>query len=358
MTRIAILAGGGQLPLAIADSISAGGGVAHIVAIDGAANAEFGRHPTTRVGLGKLNAMLTALRQNGDAMVIAGHLTRPDLLRLKPDRGFFRHLPDILALLSGGDDAVLTRVVRFFENRGLRVLGIGDVAPDLIVADGLAAGPELQSWQPAAERGFEVLDAVSDLDIGQAIVVTEANVLAFEGVEGTDRMLARLGTPDVSEQPVTSRVLVKAPKRGQELRIDMPTIGPQTIVRAAEAGLTAIVVEAGRTVVVDLDQVREIARERGIAVFGARRDGADAAAVLSEPVVASARRGVQAGRVTPLDYDRADAMKAIACCERLSAFGAGKAACVVRQHVLAVEAGEGIVAMASRLAALRQWGGL
>lgn len=363
MRRIAILAGGGQLPLAIADSITARGGAAHIVAIEGAANVEFGEHPVTRVGLGKINGMLAALRGNGDAMVVAGHLTRPDLLRLKPDAGFFRHLPNILSLLSGGDDAVLSRVVRFFEGRGLEVLGIADVAPELIAGPGLVAGDEQPGWKAAAERGFAALDDLSDLDIGQAIVVAGGRVLAIEGVEGTDRMLARLRplaeAPTVPiMKPGAGGVLVKAPKRGQELRIDMPAIGPQTIVRAAEAGLAAIVIEAGRTVIVEQDRVAELARQYSIAVYGVTAAELSGALRRTQRPAQRARRGVQLGRVTPLDYDRSDALKAADCCERLSAHGVGSAACVVRQHVLAVAAGEGAVAMSSRLAALRQWGGL
>ena len=92
MERIVILAGRGALPRAVADSIASRGGKVHIIAIDGAAAAEFGPHATTRVGLGKIGAIVELAQRTGDKLVIIGHLTRPDLWKLKPDLGFLRHL--------------------------------------------------------------------------------------------------------------------------------------------------------------------------------------------------------------------------------------------------------------------------
>lgn len=364
MERIAILAGGGQLPTAIADSVKARGGRAHIVAIEGAADAGFGDHASTRVGLGQLQALLTALKSNGDAVVVAGHLSRPDLLRLKLDRGFFKHLPEVLALLSGGDDAVLSKVVRFFERRGLKVVGLDTVAPELIAGEGVIAGDSAAAWEGDAQRGFEILDAISDLDIGQAIVVRDGRVLAIEGLEGTDRMLSRVPPDDPAPTAPARGVLVKAPKRGQELRIDLPAIGPQTIVRAGNARLAAVIVQAGRTVVVDRAEVAALARVHGLTVRGVADTGVRAGAG-ALPAPSAVTNGLQPpawsgralGRLLPTDYDRVDALKGARACERLRRFGAGSAACVVRSHVLGVSAADGPVALAGRLAAMRQWSG-
>jgi UDP-2,3-diacylglucosamine hydrolase len=195
MKRIAILAGGGNLPLVLAKSIVRQGGRAHIVAVRGEAGPQIEAFPHTWVTWGSVNAILATLKRESDGtMMIAGSVSRPDLMRVKPDFGLIRHLPKVLAMLRGGDDAVLTRLIRFFESQGLTVSGVAEIAPELIVGPGRlgAAVPPSASTEDDIARGFAVLDALSDLDVGQAIVVERGRVLAIEGVEGTDRMLARI----------------------------------------------------------------------------------------------------------------------------------------------------------------------
>ena len=174
MKRIAILAGGGRLPLILADSIAASGGRAHIVAVRGEAGPEVETYPHTWVTWGSVNAILATLKRESDGtMMIAGTVSRPDLRRLKPDFGLIRYLPQVLAMLKGGDDAVLTRLIRFFEGQGLTVKGVSDVAPQLLAEPGTLGAPAPQST-PAADDtalGFRVLDALADLDVGQAIAV-------------------------------------------------------------------------------------------------------------------------------------------------------------------------------------------
>jgi len=265
--RIAILAGGGKLPLALAERIVRHGGRAHIVAVRGEAGPAVEEFPHTWVTWGALNAILAALRRESDGtMMIAGSVSRPDLMRLKPDMGLFRHLPKVLAMLRGGDDAVLTRVIRFFESQGLTVKGVGDVAPELLapLGDFGAVGRDSSVSESDTRRGFEVLDVLADLDVGQAIAVENGRVLAIEGVEGTDRMLARIaGLPGRSS---TGGVLVKGPKRGQELRVDLPAVGAQTIAALAEARLSTLVVAAGKTLFLDQDEMARRAADVGITI--------------------------------------------------------------------------------------------
>ena len=139
MTRVGILAGGGRLPLMIAESVAARGDGVHIVAIEGEADLEVARFPHTWVNWGQIGRMVATLRAEGATeLVIAGGVTRPDLRRIRPDAGFFTSLPQIVRLLAGGDDSVLSRVVRFFEGKGLTVRGVHEVAPDLLAGDGRA----------------------------------------------------------------------------------------------------------------------------------------------------------------------------------------------------------------------------
>ena len=174
MERIAILAGGGTLPLVLADCIAERGGRAHIVGVRGEAAASIESYPHTWVTWGAVNAIIATLkRESNGQIMIAGHVSRPDIMRLKPDFGVIRYLPQVLSMLNGGDDAVLTRMVRFFETQGLKVQGVGDVAPQLLAnagTFGAAAEPSQQRTADCA-LGYQVLDTLADLDVGQAIAV-------------------------------------------------------------------------------------------------------------------------------------------------------------------------------------------
>ncbi len=361
MERIAILAGGGRLPLLLADSIAERGGRAHIVAVRGEAGAEVEAYPHSWVTWGAVNTILGTLkRESNGTMMIAGSVSRPDLRRLKPDFGLIRYLPDVLAMLRGGDDAVLTRLIRFFEAQGLTVKGVADVAPQLLADVGMA-GAEPHFEKQAADDtdlGFQVLDALADLDIGQAIAVEGGRILAIEGVEGTDRMLARISTLPGRAGP--GGVVVKGPKSGQDMRVDMPTVGAQTVVALSQARIGALVIVAGKTLLLERAEMLRRAEEFAIKIHCIERGPTlldiDAAKQRRRRALAQARAGNMLGRLAPNTADSRDARTAAEVTQRLARFATGRAAAVVRDHVLGVAAAEGPVAMAQRVAALRQWG--
>jgi DUF1009 family protein len=268
--RIGILAGGGRLPLMIAEGVLAGGGRVHIVAIEGEADPGIGRFPHTWVNWGQVGRMVSTLRTEADSLVIAGGVRRPDLWKLRPDLGFFLSLPRIVEMLAGGDDSVLSRVVRFFEAKGIAVRGAHEVAPDLLALAGPAGALSLdRQAQTDAELGFAVRAALGPLDAGQAVVIADGKVLAIEGAEGTDAMLARVAAMRGERTGATlSGVLAKGPKPGQELRVDMPAVGPRTIEALAAAGLAGLAIEGGAVLLLDRSQAVAMADARGIAIEG------------------------------------------------------------------------------------------
>jgi len=353
MTRIGILAGGGRLPLMIAESVVARGEGVHIVAIAGEADPAIARFPHTWVNWGQIGRMVATLRAEGaDRLVIAGGVKRPDLRRIRPDVGFFMSLPQIVSLLGGGDDSVLTRVVRFFEAKGFTVCGVHEVAPDLLAGAGRMGGVTLgRDDEVDAELGFAVRQALGVVDAGQAVVVAQGAVLAIEGAEGTDAMLQRAAAlPRRDGQPARRGVLAKGPKPGQELRVDMPAIGPRTIEQAAAANLAGVVVEAGAVLVLDREEAVAAADAAGCAVHG-----------LAPPAARpQARAGATIGRVIgrrrPSRRDAADIETGLAAVAALAPFATGAGVVVVRHYILAIEAAEGVTAMLERAAALRQWG--
>jgi UDP-2,3-diacylglucosamine hydrolase len=355
MTRIGILAGGGRLPLMIAESVIQRGGQVHIVAVEGEAGPEIERFPHTWVNWGQVGRIISTLRsEGGGVLVIAGGVTRPDLYKLKPDLGFFRVLPQLVRMLTGGDDSVLTRVVRVIESQGLVVRGAHEVAPDLIAQAGPMGHIELDATGLAdAQLGFAVRRALGSLDVGQAVVARNGRVLAIEGAEGTDAVLERVARlPSGLTGVRAAGVLSKGPKPGQELRVDMPAIGPRTVAAAVAAGLAGIAVEAGAVLVLDRAEVVAAADAAGCALLGLSPSPRTAQAA----AIATPRRARVAGRRRPGRRDETDIEKGLAVVTALAPFATGASAFVSRAYVLAVEAEEGVSALLSRVGALRQWG--
>ncbi len=356
MTRIGILAGGGRLPITIAQSVAARGGAVHIVGIEGEADPDIAGFPHTWVNWGQIGRMLATLRaEDARELVIAGGVRRPDLWRVRPDAGLFRNLPLIIQLLAGGDDSVLKRVVRFFEGNGFMVRGVHEVAPDLLADAGrlgsLALGREDLD---DAELGFAVRWALGPVDAGQAVVTARGKVLAIEGAEGTDAMLERVAAlPGRGRNGSREGVLTKGPKPGQELRVDMPAIGPRTVERVATAGLAGVAVEAGGVLVLDRGETVRRADALGCALQGFAR-GAPAERLAAAGPERLARL---VGRIHPRRRDIADIETGLAAVAALAPFATGRSAMVLRRYVLAIEAAEGAAAMLQRAAASRrQWG--
>lgn len=349
---LGILAGGGALPVVVAKAAERAGRPVHIVAIDGFAGREIEPFPHTRISLGQLDRLVGALRGAGARdLVIVGTLARPDLTKLRFDLGILRYAATARSLMRGGDDALLRRVVRFFESLGFTVRGVSEIAPELAAKAGaLGALRPDATQEKALERGRALIAALAPFDVAQATVCEGDRALAVEGADGTDAMLARVagGTKRLGA------VLVKLPKPGQELRVDMPVIGLETVRRAADAGLAGIAVAAGRTLVMDTAETIALADRKGLFLVGI--DAAGAAPARVKPPAAEGRA---LGRHRPRGKDRIDVDTGLAVTAALHSAGAGRAAVVRRGYVLSVAAdGEPASDVVRRTRALKPWGGL
>jgi len=275
---LGIIAGRGPLPCVLAEAASARGLPLHIVAIRGEARQEIERFPHTWIKWGEIGKMFAALEKNGCGdLVIIGGVNRPDLANVKFDLGALKTLPFLLSLGKGGDDHVLSRIVRFFEQKGYRVHGAGDVAPNLLAGHGTLGkvSPSAED-QADIDMAFKVVGALGRLDVGQAAVVVRGHVIAVEAAEGTDAMLVRCA--ELRKSGRTGRhtragVLAKAPKPGQEQRVDLPTIGADTVLKAAAAGLAGIAVAAGQVLMAEQATTIDAANQHGLFLVGIARPG-------------------------------------------------------------------------------------
>lgn len=265
--KLGIIAGGGRLPRLLIESCIDTGRDFFVLAFKGQADPgilDGASHQWVR--LGAAGTILSVLHQQGvEDLVLAGSVRRPSLMDMRPDI----HAMKIFArfgLKGVGDDGLLRALVSELESEGFRVVGVDELLPSLRARAGVFGKhwPDSQAEIDIA-RGVSVLVALGGADVGQAVVVQEGIVLGVEAVEGTDALIQRCAK---LKRKGPGGVLVKLTKLDQETRVDMPTIGPDTVSRAAEAGLRGIAVEAGATIVVDEDRLVEAADNAGLFVIG------------------------------------------------------------------------------------------
>ena len=271
---LAMICGGGSLPLSVADSVASRGRKVLLFPLRGFAEpADFADREHHWVHLGQFGTVARIARDNGCRDIVClGSVVRPSLWQLRPDLFTLKVLPQVAKAFRGGDNHLLSSVGRVIESHGFRLLGAQEVAPEILVREG-ALGRAEPSERDRADMalGFDYLRAAGPFDIGQAVVVANRHVLAVEAAEGTDQMLARVAQLRASGRIRASAgagVLVKAAKPKQDRRFDLPSIGPSTIAGTARAGLAGVAVAAGETVIAEPERLVAAADAAGIFVVG------------------------------------------------------------------------------------------
>ena len=262
------------MPFAVADSLSQRGIAPVLFALRGACDpARVARFRHHWISVGQLGRATKLFRSEGCRdLIFIGTLLRPALSEIRLDWGTIRVIGRILAAFRGGDDHLLSGIGRILEQDGFRMVGIRDVAPDILMPEGSMARATPDSGASAdIAKGREVLGALGPFDIGQAVVVIDGHVVAVEDIEGTDGLLARVARLREAGRIRAKSgrgVLVKAPKSGQDLRFDLPTVGAKTIEGVAKAGLAGIAVIAGHTIAAEAQAMIEAADSAGLFIQG------------------------------------------------------------------------------------------
>lgn len=260
--RTAIIAGRGALPAALAGAMAEPPLVA---ALDGFAPDGLAVDLPFRVE--RLVPFLRALEDQGVGRVVfAGAVQRP---RLDPgllDPATAGLLPRLMQAMAAGDDATLRAVLEIFAEFGFAVAGVGEVAPGLLPGPGVLAGNVTPRDEADAARAAEIVAALGAVDVGQGAVVAQGLCLGVEALPGTDAMLAAVaGIGALRPDPARGRGLFfKAAKPGQDRRIDLPTLGPDTLRAVAAAGLGGVAFEAGSVICLDLPEMQRLAGELGL----------------------------------------------------------------------------------------------
>ena len=262
---LGILAGGGHLPFQVANAAKAAGRTVFVVGLEGFVDKNWlPGWPHEIIRMGAAGRIKAALLEHGcQDLVLIGPVRRPSFLDMRPDMECTRIIARIGRAAFMGDDGLLAAVVKVIGEYGFRVLGAHEILKEALAPEGLLtrAAPDAAAMADIA-RGVAVARALGSVDVGQGCVVQQGVVLAVEAAEGTDAMLSRCRALAL---PAHGGVLVKVVKPGQDRRIDLPTIGPATIVAAAEAGLRGIAFEAAGAILVN--RIASIAAADGAGLF-------------------------------------------------------------------------------------------
>ena len=269
--RTAILAGSGRLPEIISAELAAAKRAPYVIAVTDDVGNWVAQHDHSYVPVTHLSAILRTLKSAAvQTVVLAGGIkVRPRLTSFKFDWMTIKQLPRLARALRHGDDGLLSEAIGWLQSCGFTVVGAQDLVPALLAPIGEVTllGPHDNDQYDIESAIYESRRLGAD-DIGQAAVARGGAIVASEGRSGTKAMLMQLAA---SEQRFRrSGVLAKFSKPQQELRVDLPTIGPDTVEQAAAAGLAGIVVEAGRSLILDREFTVAKANDLGIFIVGMR----------------------------------------------------------------------------------------
>ncbi|MBB5276445.1 hypothetical protein HNR26_002514 [Rhizobium rosettiformans] len=279
--RLAIIAGSGKLPLFLAEAVREAGEDPFILRLKNEADDLWQGFDNAVIGVGDMAGLSALFRKHEITRVVMSGAVkrRPAFGEIRVNLKSLLKLPMALkTLLAGGDDAVLRMVISLIEAQGCEVLGAHEILPGLLATVGPlgSVSPDADALKDI-ERAADAAETLGRLDVGQGAVAIGGRIVALEGVEGTDAMLARVASLR-AEGRISKRrkgVLVKLCKPQQDLRADLPTIGVSTVTNAQAAGLAGIAVEAGRALVVEREAVMAAADAAGLFVVGIDRSAGE-----------------------------------------------------------------------------------
>jgi len=268
LKKLCIIAGKGELPRRIIRECHDKQRDVFVISFEGITDKETTENVEHQsLHIGKVGKIIKTLRENGiEEVTLAGGVGRPPLSSLSMDFTALKLITKLAKLPSHGDDKVFSAIIKFLEERNFMVVGADEILNELLIQEG-----PLGSIKPdkQAERdikiGVNAALKIGELDIGQAVVIQQGQILGVEGAEGTDKLVERCHELH-NEGP--GGVLVKVKKPEQDSRVDLPSIGIYTIENAYKSGLRGIAIEASASLVINRKQVIKKANELGVFVTG------------------------------------------------------------------------------------------
>lgn len=265
---LAIIAGRGQIPSMIIEKCQKENIKYKLFLLDGEKYEEsYEDQNAIILKYGEVSQLIKILNEEKITnLIMAGGVTKPDFKSIKVDSKSAILLAKILANKLLGDESVLDTVVRFFEKEGLKVLKIHDFLDNIVCQKG-----NLTNNKPSKEdlQNIEIaknaIEAFSEFDVGQSVIVAQKQIIAVEAVEGTDAMIQRCKNLNIEYK--NAAILVKINKKNQSDKADLPTIGIVTIQNCINSDIKGIAIKSGLTLIVDKEKVIDLANKNGIFII-------------------------------------------------------------------------------------------
>ena len=263
--RIGLIAGNGRFPIIFAENAKRLGYAVSAVAHIGETAPELEQHVERIhwIKVGQFNKLIQALKEDGvrQAVMLGGIKKTHVFTTVRPD---LRALALFSRLKQWKDDAILREVATELEGEGIQIRESTFGLLGILVEEGSLTerSPSKKEWEDI-RYGWEVAQDIGRLDIGQCVVVKDRVVVAVEAVEGTDEAIRRGGV-----LAGEGAVVVKRSKPQQDLRFDLPAVGPATVEAMASVKATVLALEADRSVLLDRDETLRKAERAGIAIVG------------------------------------------------------------------------------------------
>ena len=252
---LAIISGSGKLPLLIKKAYK------NAITIKFTNPEKVYENKVLKCEFEKLGFLLDSLKKNRiRRVVMAGAINRPQFDRSKLDEYTLSIMPTLSAKLVQGDNELLSFIADEFEKKGYQIVGASEILPNLILKPGFLCGASYEFIKRDIQKADRVLKLLSPEDIGQGIVIEKGLVIGIETLQGTNALLRFVAktSPHLRRGNIGG-IFVKRPKANQDLRFDMPVVGPETIKLAFEAGLRGLVVSPRSVIILDKEKCIQIA---------------------------------------------------------------------------------------------------
>ncbi|MFZ8881628.1 MAG: LpxI family protein [Paracoccaceae bacterium] len=266
---LAILCGDGQLPLLLQNELPE----ALCVVFEGMPH-QLAEGSFTKAKFEKLGGLFDVLKDKGIVRILmVGSMSRPSLNIVEFDPFMKSIGPTLSGMMSEGDDHLLRFVIGLFHAQGFQIVGAIDVLPELVAQPGAIVTGWTDRYLNDLRKADKILSALAEADVAQAVVVEGGMVLGIETLQGTDALLDFVQKTDRKLRNRDQKgILVKRPKLGQDLRVDIPSIGPKTIEQVAKAGLAGIIISPKAVLLIERDRLIELAQRLGVFIHALEHD--------------------------------------------------------------------------------------
>jgi DUF1009 family protein len=266
MKKLGLIAGTGELPIAIAGEARALGYTVIAIGLEPLADKSLSSQvdEIKWVNVGKLGEILDSLKQYGiKEAVMAGKVSKTLLYKSKitPD---IRAIKLLFSLKDRSDDSILLAITNEIEKEGIRLLDITRFSSNLLTQEGVLTNDKLtdDEWKDIS-FGWRIAKEIGKLDIGQTVVVKNQAVMAVEAIEGTDEAIKRGG-----KLAGNGAVVVKVSKPNQDMRFDVPAVGLITLRTMADVSARVLCIESKKSILLNRDKIIEESKKAGISLVG------------------------------------------------------------------------------------------